>query len=68
MYYYEHENGAIINKPDIVVDMGGGPADFFDSPLVKRWWHEPDKQRRAHDPSPAEKRLAREGREGRIGR
>jgi len=37
-YYYEHENGEIIFKPFIVVDMGGGPREYFDSSFVKRWW------------------------------
>lgn len=37
-YYYEHENGTVHWKPYIVVDMGGGPEEYFDSPFVKRWW------------------------------
>lgn len=39
-YYYEHTNGKIISKPDIVVDMSGGPDIYFHSDFVKRWWHE----------------------------
>ena len=39
-YFYEHTNGEIIKKPDIVVDMDGGPDIYFDSPFVKRWWWE----------------------------
>lgn len=37
-YYYEHINGSIIWKSLWVVDMGGGPQVYFDSPFVKRWW------------------------------
>ncbi len=62
-YFYEHSNGEVIRKPDIVVDMGGGPADYFDSPMVKRWWHEPDAKTVPQDPSVAEQRLARRGHE-----
>ena len=40
MYYYEHIDGTIHKKPTIVVDMGGGPYVYFDSPFVKRWWKE----------------------------
>lgn len=39
-YFYEHENGTIIRKPAIVVESGGDPAEYFDSPFVKRWWME----------------------------
>ena len=39
MYYYEHTNGEIISKPDIVVD-GIGCKEYFDSPFVKRYWYE----------------------------
>jgi len=39
MYYYEHTDGSTISKPDIVVDMAGGPDDYFDSPFVVRWWY-----------------------------
>lgn len=41
MYFYEHVNGTIHQKPDIVVDYSG-PHEYFDSPYVKRWWHEED--------------------------
>lgn len=37
-YYYEHVNGGVIWKPLWIVDMGGGPQVYFDSPFVKRWW------------------------------
>lgn len=37
-YYYEHVNGTIQWKPFVVVDMAGGPGQYFDSPMVKRWW------------------------------
>lgn len=40
MYYYKHINGTIHKKPDIVVDMGGGPNSYFKSPFVQRWWYE----------------------------
>lgn len=39
-YYYEHVNGTVHRKPDIVVDMGGGPHSYFSGPYVKRWWYE----------------------------
>lgn len=38
MYVYLHENGEYIKKPDIVVE-SIGEHDYFDSPLVKRWWY-----------------------------
>jgi len=38
-YYYEHANGTVRKKPDIVVDMGGGPHEYFNSPYCKKWWH-----------------------------
>jgi len=37
-YYYEHINGVVKWKPEFVVDMGGGPEVYFDSPFSKRWW------------------------------
>jgi hypothetical protein len=37
-YFYEHTNGEIIKKPQIVVQMAGGPHEYFNSPFVKRWW------------------------------
>jgi len=43
MYYYEHTNGEIISKPDIVVDSLGA-SEYFDSPFVKKYWHEDDKK------------------------
>lgn len=39
-YFYVHSNGSIIEKPDIVVDRGGGPFAYFDSPFVREWWQE----------------------------
>lgn len=42
MYCYEHSEGAIITKPDIVVDRGGGPAAYFTGPFVRQWWQESD--------------------------
>lgn len=44
MYYYEHVNGTIHTKPDIVVDMGGGPGEYFAGPFVKKWWHLKDEE------------------------
>lgn len=41
-YFYEHANGQIIEKPDIVVDRGGGPRAYFTGPFVRQWWHEND--------------------------
>jgi hypothetical protein len=40
VYRYEHTNGKIITKPASVVEMGGGPFVYFDSPFVKRWWED----------------------------
>lgn len=34
-YYYLHENGKVIHKPAIVVEMD---PDYFDSPFVKKVW------------------------------
>lgn len=49
-YYYEHTDGSIHRKPAIVVEMGGGPRDYFDSPFVKRWWRqEPDATARGEE-------------------
>jgi hypothetical protein len=39
-YIYEHVDGTLHRKPFIVVDMGGGPIEYFDSPFVKDWWIE----------------------------
>ena len=45
MYYYEHENGTVIAKPDSVVNYyPGGAAEYFNSRLCKRWWHEADEK------------------------
>lgn len=41
MYYYEHTNGEIISKPDIVVDCIGA-KNYFESDFVVKWWHEED--------------------------
>ena len=49
MYFYEHVDGTIHRKPDLVVEMGGGPHEYFDSPFVKRWWHEPQQTGRRED-------------------
>lgn len=40
VYFYEHVNGEVIRKPAILVDGGGGPDEYFNSPFVKRWWSE----------------------------
>lgn len=39
MYIYIHTNGMPHIKPDGVVEMGGGPDVFFDSPFVERWYY-----------------------------
>lgn len=39
-YVYEHVNGTIHRKPALVVDSGGGPWEYFNSPFVKKWWRE----------------------------
>ena len=41
-YYYEHTDGYVIRKPDLVVDMGGGPFAYFSGPFVRSWWQESD--------------------------
>lgn len=38
MYYYLHVNGEVIYKPNVVVDMGGGPEMYFEGPFVQKWW------------------------------
>lgn len=40
VYKYLHTNGTIITKPAMVVDYGGGPYEYFDSPFVQKWWYE----------------------------
>ena len=41
VYKYEHTNGEIITKPQVVVEsMPGGAFEYFDSPFVRRWWKE----------------------------
>lgn len=54
MYYYEHVDGETIPKPDIVVDMAGGPLEYFNSPFVARWWHKANKPT---SPSPSSPKL-----------
>ncbi len=41
-YFYQHSEGQIIQKPDRVVDMGGGPFEYFSGPFCKSWWIESD--------------------------
>ena len=36
-YFYIHTNGVRFEKPALVVEMGGGPHVYFDSPFVKQW-------------------------------
>ncbi len=36
-YEYVHVNGTVHRKPAFVVDMGGGPYEYFNSPFVKSW-------------------------------
>ena len=38
-YWYVHVDGSIHFKPKRVVDMGGGPGEYFAGPFVKRWWY-----------------------------
>ncbi len=49
MYYYEHTNGTVIEKPDYVVDTWGPPEEYFNSPLCVRWWHETEPVKEAVD-------------------
>lgn len=39
-YLYQHTDGTIHRKPALVVDSGGGPHEYFDSPFVRRWWRD----------------------------
>jgi hypothetical protein len=41
-YFYRHSEGAIIEKPAVVVDASGGPLDYFSGPFVREWWFETD--------------------------
>ena len=46
MYYYLHTNGKIISKRAIVAEMGTTPAEYFDSPFVKKYWLVKDEKSR----------------------
>jgi len=37
-YYYLHENGDIIHKPSIVVEMNMTPKQYFIGSAVIKWW------------------------------
>jgi hypothetical protein len=39
-YLYRHTNGEVIRKPCVVVQMAGGPFEYFDSPFVRHWWRD----------------------------
>ena len=39
MYYYRHINGEVISKSKLVVEYGGGPVVYFNSPYVVEWWY-----------------------------
>ena len=41
-YIYEHINGTRIRTPFLVVNMGGGPREYFAGPMVRQWWREGD--------------------------
>ncbi len=45
MYYYEHTNGQIIEKPDYLVETWGPAAEYFDSHVCVRWWHDSDSKK-----------------------
>lgn len=49
MYYYEHVEGQILKKPDIVCESGTTPCEYFASPFVKRWWYVNDKHTQEFD-------------------
>lgn len=51
-YFYQHSEGSIIEKPALVVDAGGGPWDYFNSPFCEAWWFENDLLRPLHTPAP----------------
>lgn len=46
-FFYEHADGSVHRKPALVVEMGGGPAEYFNSPFVKRWWQGEDPREQA---------------------
>lgn len=46
MYYYEHTNGTIIEKPDYVVDTWGPAEEYFNSPYCVKWWHVKDEPKK----------------------
>lgn len=45
MYHYEYIDGTKASKPDICIDMAGGPRVYFDSPFVRMWQHVSDEQK-----------------------
>jgi hypothetical protein len=55
-YFYQHSEGAIIEKPSLVVNSGGGPWDYFNSPFVRHWWFESDLLRPLRTAAPPEPR------------
>jgi hypothetical protein len=54
-YFYQHSEGAVIEKPAIVVERGGGPWEYFSGPFVKGWWFENDLLRPLRSPAPPQK-------------
>lgn len=54
-YFYRHSEGAIIEKPAVVVASGGGPYMYFNSPFVKDWWYESDLLRPCRTAPPKQK-------------
>lgn len=39
MYVYIHTNGTSHSRPDIVIDMAGGPSEYFEGPFIANWFH-----------------------------
>ena len=54
--FYQHSAGAIIEKPAIVVDRGGGPYSYFTGSFVRDWWFENDLLRPCRTAPPEEPR------------
>ena len=43
-YLYEHVDGSVHRKSALVVEMGGGPEEYFAGPFVRRWWREEEQR------------------------
>lgn len=39
MYVYIHTNGTAHTRPDIVIEMAGGPQEYFAGPYIADWFY-----------------------------